>query len=154
LAASAERPQRMINEQALLQMDYRSLDEVFSGGVSGPIPDGRANGTALMLAGSSINEGIARVVDALAWKGKTFYAQHGVLTNRVSPFGLPAIVAVVYESASWFDGKPCIVLDYSKTSLVARFIRDEIRLVAPALYLGKVYVGRWPAFGFCLRFPT
>jgi hypothetical protein len=152
LAASAERPPRMIDEQALLQMDRRGLDDVFAAGVSGPIPDGRANGTALMLAGSSINAVIARVVNAVAWKGKTFYALHGVLTNRLTPFGLPGIVAVVYESASWFDGKPCVVLDYSKTSLVARFIRDEIRLVAPALYLGKVYVGRCPAFGFCLRF--
>ena len=31
------------------------------------------------------------------------------------------------------------MLDYSKTSLVAQWIRDEIRQVAPKIYLGQVY---------------
>ena len=47
--------------------------------------------------------------------------------------------AKVYKEASWFDGKETIVLDYSKTSFVARKVRDEIREVAPGLYLGLVF---------------
>jgi hypothetical protein len=46
----------------------------------------------------------------------------------------------VYVDASRLDGNPCIVLDYSKTSRVAGFVRDEIRQIAPGLYIGLVYV--------------
>jgi hypothetical protein len=42
------------------------------------------------------------------------------------------------RAPSLFDGKECIVLDYSKISLVANRIRDEIRLIAPNFYLGRV----------------
>ncbi|MEO6593628.1 MAG: hypothetical protein ABIP94_02620 [Planctomycetota bacterium] len=48
----------------------------------------------------------------------------------------------VDETESWIDKRPCIVLDYSKTSFLARKIRDEIRLVRPGLYLDKVWWGR------------
>jgi hypothetical protein len=34
------------------------------------------------------------------------------------------------------------VLDYSQTSIVAQWIRDEIREVSPGLYLGLVYWGK------------
>ncbi len=61
------------------------------------------------------------------------------MTNRILAFGINAIVAQVYKSESWFDGKECIVLDYSKTSLLAEHVRDEIRQIGPGLYLGLVY---------------
>ena len=34
------------------------------------------------------------------------------------------------------------MLDYSKTSLIAHWIRDEIREVSPGIYLGLVYLGQ------------
>ena len=68
--------------------------------------------------------------------------------------GMNAIVAEVYKDASWLDGKECIVLDYSKTSLVAQWIRDEIRLVDPNVYLGKVYWEKKRLIDFCLEFPS
>ena len=69
--------------------------------------------------------------------------------------GVKAIVARVYHTASWLDGRECIVLDYSKTSLLARKIRDEIRLIDPAtrLYLGKVWWGKTRLIDFALKFP-
>ena len=76
-----------------------------------------------------------------------------MLTNRILPFGLNAIVAKVYTGPSWFDQKECIVLDYSKTSLVAQWIRDEIRLIAPDLYLGRVYWEKTALIHFSLEFP-
>ena len=63
-----------------------------------------------------------------------------------------AIVAEVYKGPSLFDGKECIVLDYSKTSLVAKWIRDEIRLIAPKLYLGVVLSHNKPCLHFALEF--
>jgi hypothetical protein len=50
------------------------------------------------------------------------------------------------------DGKDCVVLDYSQTSLLAHWIRDEIRLISPNFYLGKVYWGKDRLIDFCLQF--
>ena len=44
------------------------------------------------------------------------------------------------------------MLDYSDTSLVAQWIRDEIREVSPGVYLGKVYWGRQRLIDFVLEF--
>ena len=75
-----------------------------------------------------------------------------MLRNRISVLGLNAIVASVYKGPSWLDKKECIVLDYSKTSTVAGWIRDEIRQIAPNVYLGKVYGGKKRLIDFVLEF--
>jgi hypothetical protein len=75
-----------------------------------------------------------------------------VLRNRILPFGLNAIIAKVYKAPSWLDGKECIALDYSATSLLAHWIRDEIRLIAPRLYLGKVYWSKKRLIDFAIEF--
>jgi hypothetical protein len=84
------------------------------------------------------------------WQGKVFDAARGTMCNRVLPFGIETVVAKVYRAPSWLDGKECIVLDYSDTSIVARWIRDEIRLIAPDVYLGKAYWGRTRLLDFAL----
>ncbi len=63
-----------------------------------------------------------------------------------------AIVAQVYKGPSWLDQKECIVLDYSQTSTVAQWVRDEIRMIAPNLYLGKVYWEKKRLIDFALEF--
>ena len=75
-----------------------------------------------------------------------------MLRNRISALGLNAIVAEVYKAPSLFDNKECIVLDYSKTSTVAKWIRDEIRLIGPKRYLGRVYWDNKPCLHFALEF--
>jgi hypothetical protein len=75
-----------------------------------------------------------------------------VLRNKILPFGINAIVATVYKDKSWLDQKECIVLDYSETSLVAKWVRDEVRIIAPGFYLGKVYWDGKPAIHFALEF--
>ena len=74
------------------------------------------------------------------------------MRNEILPFGVKAIVAKVYKDKSWLDGKECIVLDYSETSIVAQWIRDEIRQVGPTLYLGKVYWSKKRLIDFVLDF--
>jgi len=59
----------------------------------------------------------------------------------------------VYKGKSWFDNKECIVLDYSKTSLLAKHIRDEIRQIGPGLYLGVVFWDQTRTLNFALQFP-
>ena len=94
----------------------------------------------------------AQVSYALLWRGKVVNAQKGRLKNLISAFSIPAISAAVYHQDSWYDGQPCIVLDYSKTSLVAHMIRDEIREVAPGVYVGLVFWGRRHILDFALDF--
>ncbi len=138
----------------LLKMSQQELDDLFKASPAGPIPDGPAKGTAIVAPGTVWSPEIAEFISYFIWEGKTFDAAHGVLTNRLLSFGLNAIVAEVYKDKSWLDGQECIVLDYSKTSLVAKWIRDEIRLIQPGLYLGKVYWSDKRLIDFCLQFPS
>jgi hypothetical protein len=138
----------------LRQMSRDELDALFRASAAGPIPIGRARGTAIVLPGSLVDRGIAALVRALCWQGKVFSPATGDLKNLIGPFGTQLIRARVYEDASWFAPGPAIILDYSTTSRVARMIRDEIRLVGPGVYLGQVYWGRRRIALFMLEFPT
>jgi len=136
----------------LLAMSQEHLDDLFKRSPAGPIPDGAAKGTAIISPGTVFSKEIAEAINLFAWQGKTFDAARGVLTNKVSILGFNAILAEVYKGESWLDHKECTVLDYSKTSLVAHWIRDEIRLIGPNFYLGKVYWGQKRLIDFCLEF--
>jgi hypothetical protein len=136
----------------LLSMSQADLDALFTQSTPGDIPDGEADGTAIVAPGTMFSPNIAKFVSIFAWQGKVFDAKKGVLKNRILPFGLNAIIAKVYKGASWLDGKECIVLDYSDTSVVAQWIRDEIRQVGPGLYLGKVYWDKTRLIDFALKF--
>jgi hypothetical protein len=137
----------------LLRMSQAELDALFTQSEAGPIPSGQADGTAIVAPGTRFSEEIAKFVSVFAWQGKVFDPKSGLLRNRIGPFGLNAIIAKVYKAPSWLDGKECIVLDYSETSLVAHWIRDEIRLIeSPGLYLGKVYWDKARLIDFALQF--
>ena len=140
--------------QQLLSMSQKELDDLFSSSPAGDIPNGEAHGTAIIAQGTVFSQEIASIINIFAWQGKTFDAAHGTLTNCISAFGVNAIVAQVYKAPSWFDNKECIVLDYSKTSIAAMHIRDEMRLIAPGLYLGLVYWDKTRTIHFALQFPV
>ena len=128
----------------LLKMSAEELDTLFSKSPAGDIPDGETDGTAIIAAGTKFSGAIAKFVSHFAWQGKSFKRDRkdptrSTLRNRLTMLGFEAIVAQVYKDASLHDGKECIVLDYSDTSTVAGWIRDELRQVGPNLYLGKVY---------------
>ena len=126
----------------LLAMSQMQLDDLFRASPPGDIPNGEAAGTAIIAPGTIYSQPIAEIINHFDWQGKVFDAQTGILKNRILVFGVEAIIAKVYKGPSWLDGKECIVLDYSDTSLVAQWIRDEIRLIDPNFYLGKVYWGK------------
>jgi len=136
----------------LLAMTQTQLDDLFKASPPGDIPNGEAKGTAIIAPGTKFSESIAQIINHFGWQGKVFDAKKGLLKNRILAFGIEAIVARVYKGPSWLDGKECIVLDYSDTSLLAHWIRDEIRLIGPGFYLGKVYWGKDRLIDFCLQF--
>lgn len=144
----------MLLADELLDSSQAELDEMFRAAQPGPIPDGEGEGTVIFKPDTPTADIAARLAHLIAWKGKVFDAAKGELRNEVGPFGDLAIRAAVYLDTSWFDGKPAIILDYSKTSLVARWIRDEIREVSPGLYLGIVYWEDKKVLNFSLQFPV
>ena len=137
----------------MLKMSQVELDDLFTQSSAGEIPKGEARGTAIVAPGTTYTQNIADFVNHFAWQGKVFDPSKGVLRNKILPFGLNAIIAKVYKGDSWMDGKECIVLDYSDTSLLAHWIRDEIRNVEPGIYLGKVYWSKKRLIDFALEFP-
>jgi hypothetical protein len=141
-----------LDAKQLLGMSQAGLDALFSAHDAGPIPDGEAEGTAIIAPGTPFSAAIAACINIFAWKGKVFDAKDGFLRNEILPFGLKAIVARVYKAPSWLDGKECIVLDYSETSLVAAHVRDEIRQVDAGFFLGKVYWDSKRLIDFSLDF--
>lgn len=136
----------------LLAMSQAQLDDLFRASPPGDIPSGSATGTAIIAPGTRFSEPSAQVISLFGWQGKVFDPAKGLLKNRILAFGFEAIVARVYKGPSWMDGKECIVLDYSDTSLIAHYVRDEIRLIAPNFYLGKVYWAKARLIDFCLQF--
>ena len=142
----------MLTARDLPSMRGSQLDQLFADAPAGEIPVGKGSGQALMAIGTVAAHPLVAITRLLAWQGKQFDAPSHTLRNLISPFGFKAITADVYVDASLADGRPCIVLDYSKTSLVAKWIRDEIRLVAPNLYLRRVYWSNKQVLRFALQF--
>ena len=137
---------------SLVEETIEGLGELFGAGTAGAIPDGRGKGTVLLGTGGRAAPAAAALCYALAWRGKVVNARQGRLKNILTPLGIQAIEAAVYQQDSWYDGETCIVLDYSKTSFVARMIRDDIREIAPGVFLGLVFWGRRHVLDFALDF--
>jgi hypothetical protein len=127
-------------------------DDVFRASPPGPVPTGVADGLALLPLTPALARIAAQLIRLIAWRGKVFDEDGLELGNRITPFGIKAIKAEVYAAPSWLDQRDCIVLDYSHTSLVARWVRDEIREVAPRTYLGLVFVRGRKLLHFTLAF--
>lgn len=135
-------------------MSGEQLDEIFRNSPAGEIPRGQGEGTAIVATGTKITGLIARLVKRCSWQGKVFDPVKAQLINLTGISGRERIVAKVYKDKSWFDGTECIALDYSKTSVLAKKIRDEIREVSPGIYLGIVYWGKKKLIHFALKFPA
>jgi hypothetical protein len=141
----------VLDERALRRMNNRELDLLFRSSPAGPIPHGRLPGTALLFPGSRICGPLAAVVRLAFWQGKVTDDSARSLKNLIGPFGIRTIKARLAYDGSRVDGEDCVLIDYSTTSHVARMVQDEIRLVAPDLYLGVAWLWRRRAGWFTLR---
>ncbi|MDP8908377.1 MAG: hypothetical protein M3N47_04510 [Chloroflexota bacterium] len=159
-SAAPEAPPVPRTVDELLELSQVDLYQVFSRSRPGEVPTGPGRGTPIFFPGTAATKPAAKVFGAIVWRGKVFRGESADLKNLISILAIPAIRARVYRGPSWFDGHECIVLDYTETSRICRWVRDEIREVRPGIYLGLVYgVGRF--FGgrrlldvtFVLSFP-
>ena len=78
----------------------------------------------------------SRFTKLFVWQGK-YFDDCGIMTNKM--FHVRFIKGEIQQGESWIDGRPSIVIDYSKTSLIFRPYRDELRDVSPGIYLGAMY---------------
>ncbi len=148
-----------VDVSAIKRMNAQQLDALFSNGRVRALPTGNSSGTALIFPGTMVEPPAQDLIKALLWDGKVLTTssdgERGWLVNKLGPGGVVrAVHAEVYKGPSQSDGKPAIVLDYSHTSVVAQAIRDEIREVAPGLFIGNVYWGKHakPFMRFVLDF--
>lgn len=136
----------------MTQMSQAELDDLYKKSPAGEIPDGDSQGTAMIIPGSIVSKIFIPIIKVLFWQGKVFHRDRDFLLNKILLFKIRAIKARIYRGTSWIDGGEAVILDYSKTSFVAQKIRDEIRTVAPGIYLGQAYWGKTRILNFILEF--
>jgi hypothetical protein len=118
----------------LAQLSWPELECLYRQADAGRLPCGYYQGRAVYCKGklgSRMRTGVTRML----WKGKHFSC--GAIVNQWAAGRW--LDGAVYRDASWMDGNPSIMLDYRCTSFVWRNVRDEIREVAPGLYLGIMF---------------
>ncbi len=136
----------------LLKLKQGELDELFANAEPGPIPNGEGKGIALIAPDTIFSKEVAEMINIFIWKGKVFKAEKKLLVNEVTTFAIQAVVAEIRYEPSWVDGNKCIVLDYSRTSAIAHWVRDELRYLGNGLYLGVVFWDKDRLFDFALQF--
>lgn len=126
--------------EMLKTKSQEELDEIYAGADAGPIPHGDSAGATLVFPGTPLYEKVTQ--STMVWEGKVFDcpdpAVPGTLINKVN--GQLTFRADVYYGDSTHDGRPCIIIDYSKAPEFAMFkLKDEIRKVGDGVYLGRMY---------------
>lgn len=119
----------------LKELDVCALEQLFTNAAPGPIPNGSARGKILRLTCTRLPRIKAGAAGAV-WKGKVF-EEDGSFTNQW--LGFKALDSQAIYGPSWFDDKPCIIMEYPSDTPVFGNVRDEIREVAPGLYVGRFY---------------
>ena len=118
-------------------LGWPELHALYRAASPGRAPAGACRGRAIY----SRDQPFAKLKSSAAkavWIGKDFDPDQGMLVNRWR-FGR-AVKAKVYPAESYLDGGPTLVMDYRGTSpLIWKNVRDELREVAPGLYLGIMF---------------
>ena len=124
-------------------------EALFRQGALGCGPLGPTRG-AVLYADGKLPRLRARL-QGVVWKGKTFHGD-GTFTNRWLG-GVHAVSAGAHVEPSWLDGQPCLVMQYAPDAPVFGNVRDELRQIAPDVWLGRSYdvVTGHPKNWFVLR---
>jgi hypothetical protein len=107
----------------------------FRQGTVGCGPVGPTRGTVLHAEGK--HPRLKARMQSSIWKGKNFHGD-GTFTNRWLG-GIHAITADIRVESSWLDGQPCLVMQYAPNAPVFGNVRDELRQIAPNVWLGHSY---------------
>jgi hypothetical protein len=146
-AAAQEKGPVLCLEQ-LAKMTWPELEQLYRQAEPASVPPGFLRGKAVYCQESRFAGPRAGLTNFL-WHGKHF-REDCTLVNQWC--GFKAIKAKVYPGSSWLDGQPALIMDYSETSHVWADVRDELREVAPGLYLGAMFQRRCPEPKFKMFF--
>jgi hypothetical protein len=101
------------------------------------VPAGYAKGRVLLMTNAKFPRLKARLAGSF-WKGKHFDADGtGEFINQF--VGFQALRSKAELGTSQHDGKPCIVIEYPPDTPLFGNNRDELREIAPGLYLARLY---------------
>jgi len=101
----------------------------------GCTPCGQTRGAVLYA--DSRHPRVKARLQGIAWKGKHFHGD-GSLTNRWLG-GVHAISTDTRVEPSWIDGQPCLVMQYPSNAPIFANVRDELRQIAPDVWLGRSF---------------
>jgi hypothetical protein len=146
--ASAQEHGQILCLDDLAKMSWPDLEQLYRQAEPASAPHGFLRGKAIYCRDSRL-AGPRSAVTNFLWHGKHFQ-DDCTLVNQWC--GFKAIKARVYPGPSWLDGRPSLIMDYSTTSHVWADVRDELREVAPGLYLGAMYQRRCPEPNFKMFF--
>jgi hypothetical protein len=129
-------PSQPLTLEGVARLSWPELEALYRQAEAGAVPTGYARGRAVYCSDKRFSGARSALTNAL-WHGKLFDCAGASLVNQWC--GLRAIRAEVYCGPSWLDDRPAIIMDYGRTSKVWADVRDEVREVAPGLYLGRMY---------------
>ena len=134
--------------EELRSLDTKALDQLFRQHPAKELPKGRIWGEGL-TANSTTRT--AWFVNTLIWKGKSFYPEEKRIANIMTPLGIEMLEGELRLEDGNIDGLQSIIVDYGKPFGREKSAGDEIREVAPGLYLGRGMDGGQPGFWFALQ---
>jgi hypothetical protein len=138
--ASAGEQGSVLCLEQVAKMTWPDLEQLYRNAGPATVAPGFLRGKAIYCQDSRL-AGPRTALTNFLWHGKHF-RDDGTLVNQWC--GFKAIKAKVYPGSSWLDGGSALIMDYSETSHVWADVRDELREVAPGLYLGAMFQRRCP----------
>lgn len=120
----------------LKRLSRAQLIELFKRSEMGRPLDGTAKGQMVDLT-DKLPRLKMRIANSL-WNGKTARASDGYFINRWT-FRSDWISSHYSIGPSWIDGKPAVIMEYPPKTPLFWNMHDELREVAPGLYLGPVF---------------
>jgi hypothetical protein len=119
----------------LKRLSPAQLEQLFCVAEVGPLPLGFVRGEVLFLPDARRAE-FRTWASNLVWKGKHF-DEAGNFINQFVCFR--AIRSTAALGTSYYDGKPCVVLQYPEGTMFLGAMRDEVRQIRQGLYLAMVF---------------
>jgi hypothetical protein len=119
----------------LQRMSEQDLERLYAQADAAPPLVGYVRGQVLVLEGYRFPRAGAKLAGAV-WKGKHFDEEGHFINQWV---GFRALQSRAGYGPSWYDGRPCLVLEYSEGTPLFANMRDEVRQVGPCLFLARAY---------------
>lgn len=120
----------------LKDLGPHELEQLFALVETCEVPVGTGKGRVLHLCDTKMPRMKARMANSV-WKGKQFACDGSFINRWVGRIRCLDSEAVI--GPSWYDGNPCIVMEYPEGTPLFENMRDEIREISPGLYIGRFY---------------